>query len=292
MEDIQAINEVVKAGSPFSVQTPSFSRLTDEVTQLDRLLAQPTDAHRSLTKEDLNGADFKGSYDKCAKEIADIKAALVKQAKDALETRIEPTQKSLNETSYKISAKYVNEKETQEKFELEFAKIQKRLDDLKTKVAAVADFKDIVNTYNTYNGEFDTINKDIDSKWQETLSEQKQEVLRNNHNEAATLLGNVEEVREAYNTNVLRIKKWVDEPWTDNDTKVKLNANLNELFKVAGGVDKMKEDIVADTLRYTKLINETPDVEFNANDNQYRLLQGKDQVVKFTENLTIVRECR
>ena len=288
MEDIQAINEVVKAGTPFSVQTPSFSRLTDQVTQLDRLLAQPTDAHRSLTKEDLNGADFKGSYDERAKEIADIKAALVKQAKDALKARIEPTQKSLNETSYKISAKYVNEKETQEKFELEFAKIQKRLDDLKTKVAALADFKDIVNTYNTYNGDFDTINKDIDSKWQETLSEQKQEVLRNNHNEAVTLLSNVEKVREDYNTNVLRIKKWVDEPWTDNDTKVKLNANLKELFKVAGGVDKMKEDIVADTLRYTKLINETPDVEFNANDNQYRLLSG--EVGEFTKNLETVEK--
>lgn len=288
MEDIQAINEVVKAGTPFSVQTPSFSRLTDEVTQLDRLLAQPTDAHRSLTKEVLNGADFKGLYDKCAKEIADIKAALVKQAKDALEARIEPTQKSLNETSYKISAKYVNEKETQEKFELEFAMIQKRLDDLKTKVDAVADFKDIVNTYNTYNGDFDTINKDIDSKWQETLSEQKREVLRNNHNEAVTLLGKVEKVREDYNTNVLRIKKWVDEPWTDNDTKVKMNANLKELFSVAGGVDKMKEDIVADTLRYTKLINETPDVEFNANDNQYRLLSG--EVGEFTKNLETVEK--
>ena len=290
MEDIQAINEVVKAGTPFSVQTPGFSRLTDQVTQLDRLLAQPTDAHRSLTKEDLNGADFKGSYDERAKEIADIKAALVKQAKDALEARIEPTQKSLNETSYKISAKYVNEPNTQKTYELEFAKIQKRLDDLKTKVDAVADFKDIVNTYNTYNGDFDTINKDIDSKWQETLSEQKQEVLRNNHNEAVTLLGKVEKVREDYNTNVLRIKKWVDATWTDNDTKVKLNANLKELFSVAGGVDKMKEDIVADTLRYTKLINETPDIEFNANDNQYRLLQGKDQVVEFTKNLETVEK--
>lgn len=288
MEDIQAINEVVKAGTPFSVQTPSFSRLTDEVTQLDRLLAQPTDAHRSLTKEDLNGADFKGSYDERAKEIADIKAALVKQAKDALKARIEPTQKSLNETSYKISAKYVNEKDTQKKWELEFAKIQKQLDDLKKNVAGVADFKDIVNTYNTYNGEFDTINKDIDSKWQETLSEQKQEVLRNNHNEAVTLLGKVEKVREDYNTNVLRINKWVDATWTDNDTKVKLNANLKELFSVAGGVDKMKEDIVADTLRYTKLINETPDVEFNANDNQYRLLSG--EVGEFTKNLETVEK--
>lgn len=290
-EDIQAINEVVKAGTPFSVETPSFSRLTDEVTQLNRFLAQPTDAHRSLTKADLYGLDpnslnFKGSYDDCAKEIADIKAALVKQAKDALEARVEPTQKSLNETSYKISAKYVNEPETQKKYELEFAKIQKQLDGLKKNVAAVADFKDIVNTYNKYNGDFDTINKDIDSKWQNTLSAQKKEVLDNNHKEAVTLLGNVEKVREAYNTNVLRIKKWVDATWTDNDTKVKLNANLKELFSVAGGVDKMKDDIVADTLRYTKLINETPDVEFNANDNQYRLLSG--EVETFTNNLKAV----
>lgn len=285
-EDIQAINEVVKAGTPFSVETPSFSRLTDEVTQLNRFLAQPTDAHRSLTKAYLNGADFKGLYDDCAKEIADIKASLVKQAKDALEARIEPTQKSLNETSYKISAKYVNEPETQKKYELEFAKIQKQLDGLKKNVAAVADFKDIVNTYNKYNGDFDTINKDIDSKWQNTLSAQKKEVLDNNHKEAVTLLGNVEKVREAYNTNVLRIKKWVDATWTDNDTKVKLNANLKELFSVAGGVDKMKDDIVADTLRYTKLINETPDVEFNANDNQYRLLSG--EVETFTNNLKAV----
>lgn len=285
-EDIQAINEVVKAGTPFSVETPSFSRLTDEVTQLNRFLAQPTDAHRSLTKADLNGAYFKGLYDDCAKEIADIKAALVKQAKDALEARIEPTQKSLNETSYKISAKYVNEHETQKKYELEFAKIQKQLDDLKKNVAGVADFKDIVNTYNKYNGEFDTINKDINSKWQNTLSAQKKEVLDNNHKEAVTLLENVEKVRKAYNDNVLRIKKWVDATWTDEDTDVKLNANLKELFSVAGGVDKMKEDIVADTLRYTKLINETPDVEFNANDNQYRLLSG--EVETFTNNLKAV----
>ena len=286
-EDIQAINEVVKAGTPFSVETPSFSVLTDEVTQLNRFLAQPTDAHRSLTKADLEGADFKGLYDNCAKEIADIKAALVKQAKDALEARIEPTQKSLNETSYKISAKYVNEPETQKKYELEFAKIQKQLDDLKKNVAGVADFKDIVNTYNKYNGEFDTINKDIDSKWQNTLSAQKKEVLDNNHKQAVVLLDNVEKVRKAYNDNVLRIKKWVDATWTDEeDTDVNLNANLKELFSVAGGVDKMKEDIVADTLRYTKLINETPDVEFNANDNQYRLLKG--EVGKFTENLETV----
>lgn len=102
------------------------------------------------------------------------------------------------------------------------------------------------------------------------------------------MLDNVEKVRTAYNDNVLRIKKWVDATWTDEDTDVKLNANLKELFSVAGGVDKMKDDIVADTLRYTKLINETPDVEFNANDNQYRLLSG--EVETFTNNLKAVEK--
>ena len=102
------------------------------------------------------------------------------------------------------------------------------------------------------------------------------------------MLENVEKVRKAYNDNVLRIKKWVDATWTDEeDTDVKLNANLKELFSVAGGVDKMKDDIVADTLRYTKLINETPDVEFNANDNQYRLLKGEAE--KFTTNIQTVK---
>lgn len=288
-KDIQAINEVVKAGKPFSVETPSYSVLTEEVTQLNRLLAQPTDHHRSLTKEDLNGADFKGLYSDCAQEIAEIKAALVKQAKDALEARVEPTQKSLDDTSYKISAKYVNEKETQKKYELEFAQIQKQLDDLKDNVAGLTAFDKIVDTYNKYDGQFDAINKDISSKWQTTLSAQKKEVLKNNSIKAKELLAHVEDVRKTYNDNVLRIKKWVDATWTDEEvTDVKLNANLKELFSVAGGVDQMKEDIVNDTIRYTKLINETPDVEFNANDNQYRLLEGEEE--KFTNDLNAVRD--
>lgn len=288
-KDIQAINEVVKVGTPFSIETPSYSVLSEEVTQLNRLLAQPTDHHRSLTKEDLNGADFKGLLNDCTQEIADIKTALVNQAKTTLEARIEPTQKSLDDTSYKISAKYVNEKETQKKYELEFAQIQKQLDDLKNNVADITTFNKIVETYNKYNNEFDAINKNIDSKWQTTLSAQKKEVLKNNSIKAKELLANVEEVRKTYNDNVLRIKKWVDATWTDEEsTDVKLNANLKELFSVAGGVDQMKEDIVNDTLRYTKLINETPDVEFNANDNQYRLLEGEEE--KFTNNLNAVRD--
>lgn len=288
-KDIQAINEVVKAGKPFSVETPSYSVLAEEVTQLNRLLAQPTDHHRSLTKDDLNGADFKGLYSDCAQEIADIKTALVKQAKDALEARVEPTQKSLDDTSYKISAKYVNEKETQKQYELEFAQIQKQLDDLKDNVNGLTAFDKIVDTYNKYNDKFDAINKNISSKWQTTLSAQKKEVLKNNSIKAKELLAHVEDVRKTYNDNVLRIKKWVDSTWTDEEvTDVKLNANLKELFSVAGGVDQMKEDIVNDTIRYTKLINETPDVEFNANDNQYRLLEGEEE--KFTQNLNAVRD--
>lgn len=250
------------------------------------------------SEADRRGADanmFKDividQYNPAKAVVDEVIDALKQQAIDALNKHIDNTQKELSEKANKISAKYVNEPNTQKEYEQKFALIQQNLDKQKATANNKSTYaKDVVKGYKDCEDAIKGIDNEINSLWSSTLSAQKKEVLDNNHEEAVKLLGNVEKVREAYNTNVLRIKKWVDASWTDNDTKVKLNANLKELFSVAGGVDKMKEDIVADTLRYTKLINETPDIEFNANDNQYRLLQGKDQVVKFTENLTIVEE--
>lgn len=250
------------------------------------------------SEADRRGADanmFKDividQYNPAKAVVDEVIDALKQQAIDALNKHIDNTQKELSEKANKISAKYVNEPNTQKEYEQKFALIQQNLDKQKATANNKSTYaKDVVKGYKDCEDAIKGIDNEINSLWSSTLSAQKKEVLDNNHKEAVTLLGNVEKVREAYNTNVLRIKKWVDATWTDNDTKVKLNANLKELFSVAGGVDKMKDDIVADTLRYTKLINETPDIEFNANDNQYRLLQGKDQVVKFTENLTIVEE--
>lgn len=288
---MNTIESIADAKAPFDLSKISADYMSTRETIGNLVVLVQSEADRRGADADMFKDIVNDQYNPAKAVVDEVIDALKQQAIDALNKHIDNTQKELSEKANKISAKYVNEPNTQKEYEQKFALIQQNLDKQKATANNKSTYaKDVVKGYKDCEDAIKGIDNEINSLWSSTLSAQKKEVLDNNHKEAVELLGNVEKVREAYNTNVLRIKKWVDAAWTDNDTKVKLNANLKELFSVAGGVDKMKEDIVADTLRYTKLINETPDIEFNANDNQYRLLQGKDQVVKFTENLTIVKE--
>ena len=285
------IETIADAKAPFDLSKISADYESTRETIGNLVVLVQSEADRRGADANMFKDIVNDQYNPAKAVVDEVIDALKQQAIDALNKHIDNTQKELSEKANKISAKYVNEPKTQKEYEQKFALIQQNLDKQKATANNKSTYaKDVVKGYKDCEDAIKGIDNEINSLWSSTLSAQKKEVLDNNHKEAVALLGNVEKVRTAYNDNVLRIKKWVDATWTDNDTKVKLNANLKELFSVAGGVDKMKEDIVADTLRYTKLINETPDIEFNANDNQYRLLQGKDQVVKFTENLTIVKE--
>lgn len=286
---MNTIESIADAKAPFDLSKISADYESTRETIGNLVVLVQSEADRRGANADMFKDIVIDQYNPAKAVVEEVIDALKQQAIDALNEHIKNTQNELSEKANKISAKYVNEPNTQKEYEQKFALIQQNLDKQKATANNKSTYaKDVVKGYKDCEDAIKGIDNEINSLWSSTLSAQKKEVLDNNHEEAVKLLGNVEKVREAYNTNVLRIKKWVDAAWTDNDTKVKLNANLKELFGVAGGVDKMKEDIVADTLRYTKLINETPDIEFNANDNQYRLLQGKDQVVKFTENLTNV----
>lgn len=288
---MNTIESIADAKAPFDLSKISADYESTRETIGNLVILVQSEADRRGANADMFKDIVNDQYNPAKAVVEEVIDALKQQAIDALNEHIKNTQNELSEKANKISAKYVNEPKTQKEYEQKFALIQQNLDKQKATANNKSTYaKDVVKGYQDCEDAIKGIDNEINSLWSSTLSAQKKEVLDNNHIEAVKLLGNVEKVREAYNTNVLRIKKWVDASWTDNDTKVKLNANLKELFGVAGGVDKMKEDIVADTLRYTKLINETPDIEFNANDNQYRLLQGKDQVVKFTENLTKVEE--
>lgn len=288
---MNTIESIADAKAPFDLSKISADYESTRKTIGNLVILVQSEADRRGANADMFKDIVNDQYNPAKAVVEEVIDALKQQAIDALNEHIKNTQNELSEKANKISAKYVNEPNTQKEYEQKFALIQQNLDKQKATANNKSTYaKDVVKGYQDCEDAIKGIDNEINSLWSSTLSAQKKEVLDNNHIEAVKLLGNVEKVREAYNTNVLRIKKWVDASWTDNDTKVKLNANLKELFGVAGGVDKMKEDIVADTLRYTKLINETPDIEFNANDNQYRLLQGKDQVVKFTENLTKVEE--
>lgn len=288
---MNTIESIADAKAPFDLSKISADYEPTRETIGNLVILVQSEADRRGANADMFKDIVNDQYNPAKAVVEEVIDALKQQAIDALNEHIKNTQNELSEKANKISAKYVNEPKTQKEYEQKFALIQQNLDKQKATANNKSTYaKDVVKGYKDCEDAIKGIDNEINSLWSSTLSAQKIEVLDNNHKEAVELLGNVEKVREAYNTNVLRIKKWVDASWTDNDTKVKLNANLKELFGVAGGVDKMKEDIVADTLRYTKLINETPDIEFNANDNQYRLLQGKDQVAKFTDNLETVKE--
>lgn len=288
---MSTIETIADAKAPFDLSKISADYESTRETIGNLVVLVQSEADRRGADANMFKDIVNDQYNPAKAVVDEVIDALKQQAIDALNKHIDNTQKELSEKANKISAKYVNEPKTQKEYEQKFALIQQNLDKQKATANNKSTYaKDVVKGYKDCEDAIKGIDNEINSLWSSTLSAQKKEVLDNNHKEAVELLGNVEKVREAYNTNVLRIKKWVDARWTDNDTKVKLNANLKDLFSVAGGVDKMKEDIVADTLRYTKLINETPDIEFNANDNQYRLLQGKDQVVEFTKNLETVEK--
>lgn len=287
---MSTIEDIAKAKAPFDLSKISADYESTRETIGNLVVLVQSEADRRGADANMFKDIVNDQYNPAKAVVDEVIDALKQQAIDALNKHIDNTQKELSEKANKISAKYVNEPETQKEYEQKFALIQQNLDKQKATANNKSTYaKDVVKGYQGCEEAIKGIDNEINSLWSNTLSAQKKEVLDNNHKEAVTLLENVEKVRKAYNDNVLRIKKWVDATWTDEeDTDVKLNANLKELFSVAGGVDKMKEDIVADTLRYTKLINDTPDVEFNANDNQYRLLSG--EVETFTNNLKAVEK--
>lgn len=285
---MSTIETIADAKAPFDLSKISADYESTRETIGNLVVLVQSEADRRGADANMFKDIVNDQYNPAKAVVDEVIDALKQQAIDALNKHIDNTQKELSEKANKISAKYVNEPETQKEYEQKFALIQQNLDKQKATANNKSTYaKDVVKGYQGCEEAIKGIDNEINSLWSNTLSAQKKEVLDNNHKEAVTLLENVEKVRKAYNDNVLRIKKWVDATWTDEeDTDVTLNANLKELFSVAGGVDKMKDDIVADTLRYTKLINETPDVEFNANDNQYRLLSG--EVETFTNNLKAV----
>lgn len=284
---MSTIETIADAKAPFDLSKISADYESTRETIGNLVVLVQSEADRRGADANMFKDIVNDQYNPAKAVVDEVIDALKQQAIDALNKHIDNTQKELSEKANKISAKYVNEPETQKEYEQKFALIQQNLDKQKATANNKSTYaKDVVKGYQDCEEAIKGIDNEINSLWSNTLSAQKKEVLTYNSVEAKKLLDNVENVRTVYNTNVLRIKKWVDATWTDNDTKVTLNANLKELFSVAGGVDKMKEDIVADTLRYTKLINETPDIEFNANDNQYRLLNG--EVEKFTNNLKAV----
>lgn len=295
------------------VKTKKFSNLSDNVTKLDNVLkakdaegntiftkpagydewaanvkkindfVAQTDNRRLFTQEQLNTMPV-GLYTSAETSFEQFKTDFANQAEVALNKLVKTAQDNIDTYSYKIAAKYQNEKETQEIYEKEFSKLQANLNGYK-KTITEKQYEKVVVGYTTIADNIEAINKAIlgdpttgeKGLWTETLSAQKQEVLDNNAAAAKVLTDKIDAVRANYNTKVTDgIEKWKTADFADRDMVTYLEACQRALFDIVNKLDKAKDDINSNVKKLADVIDGVEDVEFDPNDNKYRFT-GKNE---------------
>ena len=295
------------------VKTKKFSNLSDNVTKLDNVLkakdaegntiftkpagydawaanvkkindfVAKTDNRRLFTQAQLNAMPV-GVYTSAETSFEQFKTDFANQAEAALNKLAKAAQDNIDTYSYKIAAKYQNEKDTREKYEKEFSKLQADLNGYK-KTITEKQYEEVVVGYTTIADKIEAINKAIlgdpttgvKGLWTNTLSAQKQEVLDNNAAAAKVLTDKIDAVRANYNTKVTDgIEKWKTADFADRDMVTYLEACQRALFDIVNKLDKAKDDINSNVKKLADVIDGVEDVEFDPNDNKYRFT-GKNE---------------
>ncbi len=295
------------------VKTKKFSNLSDNVTKLDNVLkakdakgntifTKParydewaanvkkindfvanTDNRRLYTQVQLNTMPV-GLYTSAETSFEQFKTDFANQAEAALNKLVKTAQDNIDTYSYKIAAKYQNEKETQKIYEKEFSKLQANLNGYK-KTITEKQYEKVVVGFTTIADNIEAINKAIlgdpttgeKGLWTNTLLEQKQEVLRNNAKAAGKLTGMIDKVRANYNTKVTDgIEKWKAAGFRNDDMVTYLEACQRALFDIVNKLDKAKDDINSDVEKLAGVIDGVEDVEFEPNADKYRFT-GKNK---------------
>lgn len=294
------------------VKTKRFSDLSDNVTKLDNVLkakdaegntifTKPagydewaanvkkindfvanTDNRRLYTQVQLNTMPV-GLYTSAETSFEQFKTDFANQAEAALNKLVKTAQDNIDTYSYKIAAKYQNEKETQEIYEKEFSKLQANLNGYK-KTITEKQYEEVVVGFTTIADNIEAINKAIlgdpttgeKGLWTQTLLKQKLEVLDNNAAAAKTLTDKIDAVRANYNTKVTDgIEKWKAAGFANDDMVTYLEACQRALFDIVNKLDMAKKEINSDVEKLARVIDGVEDVEFDPNDNKYRFT-GKD----------------
>ena len=294
------------------VKTKRFSDLSDNVTKLDNVLkakdaegntifTKPagydewaanvkkindfvanTDNRRLYTQVQLNTMPV-GLYTSAETSFEQFKTDFANQAEAALNKLVKTAQDNIDTYSYKIAAKYQNEKETQKIYEKEFSKLQANLNGYK-KTITEKQYEEVVVGFTTIADNIEAINKAIlgdpttgvKGLWTNTLSAQKDEVLKNNAKAAGELTDKIDAVRANYNTKVTDgIEKWKAAGFANDDMVTYLEACQRALFDIVNKLDMAKKEINSDVEKLADVIDGVEDVEFDPNDNKYRFT-GKD----------------
>ena len=285
-DNVTKLNDVLKAkdaeGNTIFTKPAGYDAWAQNVKKINDFVAN-TDNRRLYTQAELNTMPV-GVYTSEETRFEQFKTDFANQAEAALNKLAKAAQDNIDTYSYKIAAKYQNEKDTREKYEKEFSKLQADLNGYK-KTITKKQYEEVVVGFTTIADNIEAINKAIlgdpttgnKGLWTETLSAQKQEVLDNNAAAAKVLTDKIDAVRANYNTKVTDgIEKWKTADFANPDMVTYLEARQRALFDIVNKLDKAKEDINSDVKKLADVIGGVEDVEFDPNDNKYRFT-GKDE---------------
>lgn len=285
-DNVTKLDDVLKAkdakGQTIFTKPEGYDLWAEDVKEINDFVAK-TDNRRLYTQAQLKTM----LVDKCTSDetsFDQFKIIFVNQAVGALNELVKTAQDNIDTYSYKIAAKYQNEKETQKIYEKEFSKLQANLNGYKNTINE-RQYEEVVVGYTTIADKIEAINKAIlgdpttgeKGLWTNTLSAQKQEVLDNNAAAAKVLTDKIDAVRANYNTKVTDgIEKWKAAGFANDDMVTYLEARQRDLFDIVNKLDMAKNDINSDVKKLADVIDGVEDVEFDPNDNKYRFT-GKNE---------------
>lgn len=247
---------------------------TKTVKDLNDFIDDTTN-RRDYTKTQL-AADPVGKYTDAEKTFTALKGKFIDQAHDALTALSADAQKNIDTYSYKISAKYQNEPETQKQYEKEFAAIQSDLNTC-NKTIGLKDYATIVEGFNTIAKKISDIEDQVKAKWDTTLNDQKVKVKGNNKDVKKVIDDQIDAVRKYYNDYIAKIEAWKKADFADEDMVASLNAKQRVLFDIVDELDAQKKAVADKVAELEIAIDKVSDVEFDPNDATKYRFNGEDK---------------
>lgn len=247
---------------------------TKAVKELNDFIDDTTN-RRDYTKDELV-VNPVGKYTTAENTFTSLKDEFIGQAHSALTALSADAQKNIDTYSYKISAKYQNEPETQKQYEKEFAVIQSELNGY-NRTIGLKDYATIVEGYNTIAKNISGINDQVKAKWDKTLNDQKIKVKDNNKEAKKVIDDQIDAVRKNYNDNIAKIEAWKKADFASDDMIASLNANQRVLFDIVGELDAQKKAVADKVTELETAIDEVSDVEFDPNDADKYRFSGKNK---------------
>lgn len=261
--DIKDANQKIVFTKP-----ATYDAWATAVKELNEFIADATN-RRDFTQSEL-AQNPVAKYNTAETTFSSLQNEFKSQATTELKKRSETAQENVNTSSYKISAKYQNEPETQKEYEKKFAVIQAKLNGY-NKTISGGDYATIVEGFATIASNIDAINDEVNGLWKETLSEQKQEVIDLNAAEQKKIDDKIDAVRTNYNTYITKIEEWKKADFKNDEMVASLNANQRKLFDIVGQLDDTKEEVGKGVAALEAKIKAVEDVEFDPNNaDKYR----------------------